>query len=107
MIALGSALFCACSNSSDSPAASGGAAGTNPGAGTDGTNSGGGGSGGSVAEGSEKAVALSNFYLWNGSTGSYDASSKKLTLNNGTGGNGAGFSFSENASAYKYAKLSY
>lgn len=53
------------------------------------------------------SVSLGNFYLWNEECGSYDPSSKKLTLKNGSGGNGAGFSFAADASAYKYARLSY
>ena len=53
-------------------------------------------------------VTLGDFYFWNdASKGSYDSSTKRLTLKNGDGGNGAGFSFKADASSYKYALLSY
>lgn len=60
------------------------------------------------SESGENLLKGANFYFWNDdSKGSYDASTGKLTLKNGNGGNGAGFSLSADASSYKYAKLSY
>ncbi|EID85240.1 Endoglucanase [Treponema sp. JC4] len=52
------------------------------------------------------SLSKNNFYSWDGSNASMDASNK-LTVSNGNGGCGAGFYFKADASSYKYAKISY